>query len=72
MRSSHDTTLFEAISLIEPAEVIPVLERGIELEKIDHILGLNSEESDRRIRASRVLLALLYSNKLGVEKQKTL
>jgi hypothetical protein len=58
--------IMDTLLLIDPADLIPVLEKGIELEKIDLALDSESIMTQRRIRTSRVLLALLYARKLGV------
>jgi hypothetical protein len=58
--------IMDTLLLIDPSDLIPVLEKGIELEKLDLSLDSESIMTQRRIRTSRVLLALLYARKLGV------
>jgi len=63
------SSIFEVITLVEAHEIIPVIEKGVECEKIELCLHPDSEESKTRIRTSRIVLALLYASKLGINKQ---
>lgn len=67
--NNQPSNLLELLTMIEPCDVIPVLQEGIETERLKFILS-GSPEAARRIRQARVLLALLYTNKLGVNKQQ--
>lgn len=67
--NNQTTTLLELLTMINPSDVIPVLQEGIETERLKLLLS-GSPEAARRIRQARVLLALLYTNELGVNKQQ--
>lgn len=53
----------EILSLIDPSHVIPVLEIGIELTKLQAQVEEDPKKFNDRIRTSRILLSLLYARK---------
>lgn len=66
MRSSRDN-LIEVLNLIEAPAVIPTLEKGIEIEKLELAANPNCEAIKKSIKNSRILLSLLYHCDLGPE-----
>jgi hypothetical protein len=60
MRSSHND-LIEVLKLIEPTTVIPTLEKGIEIEKLELAANPNCEVIKTSIKNSRILLSFLYN-----------
>jgi hypothetical protein len=56
------TELTEILHHVSPSKIIPVIERGLEIERL---LEENNEESMQRIREARVLLCLLRGYDIG-------
>lgn len=65
MRNLDNSKLMEALSLIDPAIVIPVIERGLEIEKLELIVN-KSETTQRRINETQLLLSFLHLQRLGI------
>lgn len=68
MRNCHDykrKEFLETLSIIDLGDVIPVLEKGIEVEQVENIIA-QSEESDRRVKTSRFFLCFLNQLRLGL------
>jgi hypothetical protein len=55
----------EAVYLVNPASIIPIIERGLEIEKL-HFIVDKSEDTQRRINDAQVLLNLLHLRRLGI------
>ena len=55
--------LSEILTIVDPEHLIPVLEKGLEIEK----LLSNDPESELRIRDSRMFLCFLYDRRLGLK-----
>lgn len=70
MQPRDHKSILSIMDLVDPADIIPVIERGVELEKLELSLEPDSLERKRRIRSSRVVLALLYSSKLGIDRKQ--
>jgi hypothetical protein len=51
--------LNEMLSVINAQDIIPVLEKGIEIERLNLCIQMDNEEIEQRIRGSRFLLCLL-------------
>jgi hypothetical protein len=66
MRSNEPFNLYEFLTLVDPATVIPVIEKGIEIEKLQLIANPDCEHTKRSLRSSRALLSFLYSRRLGL------
>jgi hypothetical protein len=58
--------LDRVLNIADPAFMIPVLENGIEIEKLCLAANPDNEDSKVRLRNSRVLLSLLRGQALGV------
>jgi hypothetical protein len=63
MRSSYNN-LIEALALIEPTALIPTLEKGIEIAKLELAANPNSDDLKISIKNSRIFLSLLYESDL--------
>jgi hypothetical protein len=55
-----------ALEVVPASLVIPVLEKGLEIEKLELCTNPKNQESKKRIRASRILLCLLYAQAAAV------
>lgn len=66
MRSNEHANLLDIIGVLDPVAVIPALEKGIELQKLDLIINPDCELTKRSIRQSRAFLSLLYGRRLGL------
>lgn len=53
--------LAENLSLINPCDLIPVIEKGIEIESL---VASPGQDLDQRIKSSRFFLCLLYRLRL--------
>lgn len=62
----EDTDLVEIINLIDPVTIIPIIEKGIEIERLQLIADPKNQFSKDGIRNTRVLLSFLYTRKLGL------
>lgn len=58
MHSLNNESLQEILSIVDPKDLIPVIEKGIEIESVENIIT-KSKISQRRIKASRFLLCFL-------------
>jgi hypothetical protein len=65
MHNHNPSTLFDHLTNIDPVAVIPVIEKGLELEKLQSVID-NSAEAERRVRHSRALLCILRTLRLGL------
>lgn len=63
---SPNSQLFEVLNLLDPETIIPTLEKGIEIEKLELIVNPDDERTKASIRNSRVLLSFFYIRKLGI------
>jgi hypothetical protein len=65
MRNHNSSKIMEAVYLVNPASIIPIIERGLEIEKL-HFIVDKSEDTQRRINDAQVLLNLLHLRRLGI------
>lgn len=63
MRKNH-TLLLEYILDVDPHAVIPVIEKGLEIERLESLAD-NNPEVQRRVLHSRALLCILRTFRLG-------
>ena len=66
MRSSDNGQFLELLTEIDPQKLIPVIEKGLEIHKLDLVLDPDSEEIQDSIRYSRAVLTFLYGRRLGL------
>lgn len=52
--------MFDALSFINPSLIIPVLEHGLEIEKLHLKINQDSAEIQERIYDTEILLTFLY------------
>lgn len=65
MQKPEPTLLLNYIFDLDPHAVIPVIEKGLELEQLQSITD-NSPEVQRRVLHSRALLCILRALRLGL------
>lgn len=66
MHSIGKNHLFEILKMVPSDHVIPVLEKGLEIEKLELTANPQDERRAERVRYSSAVLAFLYSRKLGL------
>ena len=59
--------LLQFITTIDPSAIIPALEKGIEIEKLELAARPGDKQIQEIIISSRALLSLLYCIKLGLK-----
>lgn len=66
MIRNHDNyPLLEVLSALDPETLIPVIERGLEITRLESVLN-NNDVIAKQIRSSRVLLNFLRARELGL------
>lgn len=63
MRTVTESKLLEALRNVPTSSIIPVLEKGLEVEKLENEIN-QSETSATRIRDTEILLTLFYLRSL--------
>lgn len=58
--------LTQLIDDLDPCTLIPALEKGIEIEKMELAVNPGNENIKLSIRNARVLLSFLYCRKFGL------
>jgi hypothetical protein len=58
--------IIEVLELLPPEHIIRALEKGVEIEKLNLLANPDDDEAQQIVRSSRVLLAFLYTRKLGL------
>jgi hypothetical protein len=66
-RFENNYELIELLCLINPLTVIPVIENGLEIEKLNLSLNDDRLQVEQRIRDTRVLLSFLHARRLGLK-----
>lgn len=65
MKSLENTNFLQLLANIPPTKLIPVLEKGLELEKLELIINPESEEVKEIIHYSTAVLTFLRLRRLG-------
>jgi hypothetical protein len=62
---SEENNIFHVLTLVPPHALIPVIEKGLEIQKLEFHANPN-EQANECIRYSRAVLSFLYARKLGL------
>lgn len=57
--------VFQALTTAELSNIIPVIEKGLELERLEQMANKESKATHRRIYDTELLLTFLHLRKLG-------
>lgn len=65
MRKSENAAFFELLTLTPPDVLLPVLEKGLEIQKLELLINPDSQDIQRSINYSSAILAFLRLNRIG-------
>jgi len=65
METQKPQNIIEALRLVDPTLIIPVLEKGYELEKL-HFIVNKTEDAQRCLNQTKILLDFLHLLRLGI------
>jgi hypothetical protein len=65
MQQQQPSILLDYISAVDPSAIIPVIEKGLEIERLQALVD-QDPELERRVQQSRALLCVLRTLRLGL------